>query len=54
MIKGIFHLNINCSNLERSLEFYKSLGFHVSVDFPHDDIPQDGTGLGSRKLWAAA
>jgi len=22
----IFHINVNCSNLERSLEFYKAIG----------------------------
>jgi len=26
-IEGIFHVNIDCSNLERSLEFYKIVGF---------------------------
>lgn len=29
MIKGIFHININVTNFERSLEFYKLLGFQV-------------------------
>ena len=33
MIEGIFHCNVNCTNLERSLEFYKMLGFKVVLDF---------------------
>ncbi|MGL5938795.1 MAG: VOC family protein [Waterburya sp.] len=33
MIERIFHCNINCTNLERSLEFYKMIGFKVILDF---------------------
>jgi glyoxylase I family protein len=33
MIEGIFHLNINCTNLDRSLAFYTMLGFKVVFDF---------------------
>lgn len=33
MIERIFHFNINCSNLERSLEFYQLLGFRIIIDF---------------------
>jgi len=29
----IFHININCSNFERSLAFYQMLGFRQLVDF---------------------
>ena len=32
MVKGIFHININVTNFERSLEFYKLLGFRVVRD----------------------
>ena len=32
MVKGIFHININVTNFERSLEFYKLLGFRVARD----------------------
>jgi len=46
MIKGIFHININCSNFERSLEFYKMLGFRVSVDIPEGGSEAMSTGLG--------
>jgi glyoxylase I family protein len=30
---GIYHININCTNFDRSLEFYKMLGFKEVVDF---------------------
>lgn len=33
MIERIFHLNINCSNLEKTLPFYEMLGFKVVLDF---------------------
>jgi len=33
MIERIFHFNINCTNLDRALEFYQSLGFKVILDF---------------------
>ena len=32
MIESIFHININCTNFERSLEFYGLLGFKVIRD----------------------
>ena len=32
-IERIFHCNINCTNLERSLEFYQMIGFKVVADF---------------------
>lgn len=33
MIERIFHFNINCTNIERSLEFYQLLGFKIIIDF---------------------
>lgn len=33
MIEGIFHCNVNCTNLEHSLAFYEMLGFKVALDF---------------------
>jgi glyoxylase I family protein len=41
-IHRIFHFNINCSNLERSVAFYKRLGFKVVLDF--------GEGMESREM----
>lgn len=32
MLKGIYHVNVNVTNFERSLEFYKLIGFHVARD----------------------
>lgn len=32
MIQGIFHININVTDFERSLEFYRMLGFRVVAD----------------------
>jgi len=34
MIKSLFHVNVNCSDFERSLHFYKLLGFKVVLDIP--------------------
>ncbi len=33
MIERIFHFNINCNNIEKSLAFYQKLGFKVILDF---------------------
>jgi catechol 2,3-dioxygenase-like lactoylglutathione lyase family enzyme len=33
MIQRIFHFNINCTNIDRSLAFYQLLGFKVIIDF---------------------
>lgn len=32
MIEGIFHININVTDFERSLEFYRMLGFRIALD----------------------
>jgi catechol 2,3-dioxygenase-like lactoylglutathione lyase family enzyme len=32
VIESIFHINVNCTNFDRSLEFYKILGFKVIRD----------------------
>jgi catechol 2,3-dioxygenase-like lactoylglutathione lyase family enzyme len=33
MIERIFHFNINCTDLNRSLAFYELLGFKIILDF---------------------
>lgn len=33
MIERIFHFNINCTNLDKTLPFYELLGFKVILDF---------------------
>ena len=45
----IFHVNINCSNLERSLAFYERIGFHQAIDFAP---PGEGQALGEPQLGA--
>src|ERR1700723_3088407 len=32
MIESIFHINVNVTNFERSIEFYKLFGFKVILD----------------------
>lgn len=38
----IYHVNVNCSNLERSLDFYRAIGFEEAFDIPDCQVP----GLG--------
>ncbi|UCE87493.1 MAG: VOC family protein [Deltaproteobacteria bacterium] len=43
MIRHIVHININVSDIERSVAFYRLLGFevmHVLSDAPSDDVRQ--------------
>jgi catechol 2,3-dioxygenase-like lactoylglutathione lyase family enzyme len=42
MIERIFHFNINCTNLKKSVEFYQKLGFKVILDF--------GEGMESKEM----
>jgi catechol 2,3-dioxygenase-like lactoylglutathione lyase family enzyme len=44
-LKSIYHININCTNLERSLEFYKMLGFREIVDFGEGGGPDMEKGV---------
>src|SRR5262245_63892893 len=39
-ITSIYHININCTNFERSFAFYKMLGFKEVVDFGEGTGPQ--------------
>lgn len=45
MIETIFHVNINCTNFERSLEFYKTLGFKVIRDLGEGAMKRINVGL---------
>lgn len=45
MIQGIFHININVTNFERSLAFYQMLGFKVVADLKEGGNPQLDAGL---------
>ena len=46
MIKSIFHININVTNFDRSLEFYKMLGFKVVLNIGEGANPANDKGLG--------
>jgi catechol 2,3-dioxygenase-like lactoylglutathione lyase family enzyme len=45
-ITSIFHVNINCTDFERSRRFYEMLGFRTVVDLGVVDGPGMGRGLG--------
>jgi catechol 2,3-dioxygenase-like lactoylglutathione lyase family enzyme len=51
----IFHINVNCSDLERSLEFYKRIGFSEVIDFNAQTESADsgGAALGEPQLGPA-
>jgi len=45
MIKSIFHINVNVSDFERSLAFYKMVGFKVVLDLGEGPNPANDIGL---------
>ena len=45
-IKGIFHVNVNCSDLDVSLPFYENLGFETVLNLPTGGDEKLATGLG--------
>ncbi|MGH8014203.1 MAG: VOC family protein [Candidatus Binataceae bacterium] len=45
MIKSVFHVNINVRNFERSLEFYKMVGFKVVLDIGEGPNRANDQGL---------
>jgi catechol 2,3-dioxygenase-like lactoylglutathione lyase family enzyme len=45
-IHSIFHVNLNCRNLDVSLPFYQALGFTVEMAFPEAGHPAVSEGLG--------
>ena len=44
-IKGIYHVNINCSDLEKSKAFYEMLGFRVQYPLQSEADPAGAGGL---------
>lgn len=55
MIRDIVHLNINVTDIDRSLAFYQRLGFeimHVFGDEPTDD-PSTGMSFGDGRMRGA-
>ena len=45
-IVGLVHVNINCSDFDRSLRFYEQLGFHRAIDVPPTNTPQVAAAVG--------
>ena len=45
MIESIFHVNINCTNFERSIAFYRMLGFKVIRDLGEGTMEKVTPGL---------
>ena len=45
-ISGMVHVNINCSDFERSREFYESLGFGLLVMVPERSTPDVVAAVG--------
>jgi catechol 2,3-dioxygenase-like lactoylglutathione lyase family enzyme len=31
-VRSLFHINVNCTDMERTVRFYEALGFHVVLD----------------------
>lgn len=48
-IQGLVHININCSNFERSCEFYEKLGFEVFLEVPESNTPEVAAAVGFDK-----
>ena len=45
MIKSIFHINVNVTDFDRSLAFYKMVGFKVVLDLGEGPNPANDVGL---------
>ena len=45
-INGLVHVNINCSDFDRSLRFYELLGFQKVVDVPPKNTPEVAAAVG--------
>ena len=45
-INGLVHVNINCSNFDRSLRFYELLGFQKVIDVPPKNTPEVAAAVG--------
>ena len=48
-IKGLVHVNINCSNFDQSVKFYELLGFQKVFEVP----AKNSKGSGSSRRHAA-
>ncbi|MDG2027289.1 MAG: VOC family protein [Acidimicrobiales bacterium] len=45
-ITGLVHVNVNCSNFERSKTFYELLGFEHMLDVPPTNTPEVAAAVG--------
>ena len=45
-ITGLIHVNVNCSDFERSLAFYERLGFEKVADVPPTNTPEVAAAVG--------
>ena len=45
-IIGLVHVNVNCSDFERSRVFYESLGFELFMEAPQRNTPEVAAAVG--------
>lgn len=45
-ITGLIHVNVNCSDFERSRAFYEMLGFEVFMEAPERNTPEVAAAVG--------
>jgi catechol 2,3-dioxygenase-like lactoylglutathione lyase family enzyme len=45
-VTGMVHVNVNCSDYERSLAFYRRLGFEVLWEVPETNTPEVAAAVG--------
>lgn len=45
-IQGLVHVNINCSDFDRSRAFYEKLGFDVYLEVPETNTPEVAAAVG--------
>jgi len=45
-VTGMLHVNVNCSDFDRSLAFYRRLGFDVVWEVPETNTPEVAAAVG--------
>ena len=45
-VTGLVHVNINCSDFDRSLKFYELLGFRRAIDVPAQNTAEVAAAVG--------
>ena len=45
-VKGLVHVNINCSNFDRSVKFYELLGFQKVFEVPAKNTKEVAAAVG--------